>query len=443
MPFFSTASRFPVLVVTALLALSLWPVSAQAADEDYAPVDRPGPELTVPQADLEAALQCVGDFSGDLQPVLFVPPTGASGGQTFDWNYGNVFATEGRTFCALGIPRQSLDDIQVSAEYIVHGIREMHERAGRRIAVLGHSQGGMSPRWALRFWPDTRAMVDDQIGMAASHHGTTLVDQACSALLPCAGAVWQQRSVSNFMAALNSRQETFAGSDYTSIYTLFDEVVQPTTGPTPASELRTGDGDISNVVVQDICPLNIYEHLAIGTIDPVTHALVMDALNNDGPADPARIPASVCLQLLMPGVQPLALDYLAVLAAVPHVATVPVSFANLPRAPVTPVEPALRCYVLAAGCPVVPDETGGNPVTPVDTGTDVPADGTGGAAPVVPASTGSSAPALSGGGTVSTDGQGLPAAGAASHAGLVLAGLLALALGTQVVSARRFLDRLA
>ena len=77
MPLFSTASRFPVLVV-ALLALSLWPVSAQAADEDYAPVDRPGPELTVPQAELEAALECVGDFSGDLQPVLFVPPTGAN-----------------------------------------------------------------------------------------------------------------------------------------------------------------------------------------------------------------------------------------------------------------------------------------------------------------------------------------------------------------------------
>lgn len=30
----------------------------------------------------------------------------------------------------------------------------------------------MVPRWALRFWPDTRAMVDDVIGLDPSHHGT-------------------------------------------------------------------------------------------------------------------------------------------------------------------------------------------------------------------------------------------------------------------------------
>lgn len=441
MPASPPAARSSLLILVALLAVTLWPVAAQAADEDYAPVDRPGPELTVPQADLEAALQCVGDFAGDLQPVLFVPPTGASGGQTFDWNYGSFFASEGRTYCTLGIPRQSLDDIQVSAEYVVHGIREMHDRAGRPIAVLGHSQGGMSPRWALRFWPDTRAMVDDQIGMAASHHGTTLVDQACSVLLPCAGAVWQQRSVSSFMAALNSRQETFAGTDYTSIYTRYDEVVQPTTGPAPASELRTGDGDVSNVVVQDVCPLNAMEHLLVGTVDGVTHALVMDALNHDGPADPSRIPASVCLQLYMPGINLLALDFLAVLAAVPHVATVPVSFANLAGAPVTPAEPPLRCYVHAAGCPLVPDEDGGEPVEP-DAGTPVSTD----VAPVVPASTGPeqvTGPVLAGGGTVSLHAQGLPATGAASHAGVVLTGLLAVLLGTQLLSTRRLLERLA
>ena len=46
----------------------------------------------------------------------------------------------------------------------------------------------MVPRWALRFWPDTRPMVDDQIGMAPSNHGT---DTAAHAARPggCAAGV--------------------------------------------------------------------------------------------------------------------------------------------------------------------------------------------------------------------------------------------------------------
>jgi phage FluMu protein gp41 len=32
----------------------------------------------------------------------------------------------------------------------------MYAMARRQIAIIGHSQGGMSMRWPLRFWPDTR-----------------------------------------------------------------------------------------------------------------------------------------------------------------------------------------------------------------------------------------------------------------------------------------------
>ena len=45
---------------------------------------------------------------------------------------------------------------------------------GRQIDILGHSQGGLQPRWMTRFFPHTRALVDDLVTLAAPHHGTTL-----------------------------------------------------------------------------------------------------------------------------------------------------------------------------------------------------------------------------------------------------------------------------
>jgi hypothetical protein len=221
--------------------------------------------------------------------------------------------------------------------------------AHRRIAIMGHSQGGMSMRWALRFWPDTRAMVDDVIGFSGSNHGTTVGGPGICGL-GCPPADWQQFAGSNFIEALNSYAETFLGISYTEIYTHTDEVVQPNNGPDPSAALSTGGGSITNVATQQICQLDIDEHLLIGTVDPVAYALAVDALTHPGPADPARIPKSDCSQLSMPGVNPLNLsNYLETLAAAPGLLSVAVT----PLAPIATgvqnvkTEPALPCYVFA------------------------------------------------------------------------------------------------
>jgi hypothetical protein len=65
--------------------------------------------------------------------------------------------------------------------------------------------------YALRFWPDTRAMVDDLIGLSPSNHGTLDAIPLCE--VGCAASIWQQRSNAKFIAALNSRAETFAHRD--------------------------------------------------------------------------------------------------------------------------------------------------------------------------------------------------------------------------------------
>jgi hypothetical protein len=204
----------------------------------------------VPAAELAAAMTCHGDPASGPEPVLLNPATGVTPEQNYSWNYARAFTAQHRYWCWVTIPDRTLEDIQRSGEFLVHAIRTMHAAAGRRIAVMGHSQGGMSMRWALRFWPDTRAMVDDVIGMAGSNHGTRTLP--CGGLRPtCPPADWQQSDKANFIAALNSGAETFAGISYTEIYSHTDEVVTPNaSAASSSSSLRTGAGMISNVATQ-------------------------------------------------------------------------------------------------------------------------------------------------------------------------------------------------
>jgi hypothetical protein len=320
-------------------------VPACAGAVTYAPVDQPGPPLSVSQDKLDASLECSGNLTAGPAPVLFIPGTGSNPHSNFSWNWEPALTSLGISWCAVTLPGNALGDVQVAGEYVVNGIRTMYSRAGRKISIIGHSQGGMLPRWPLRFWPDTRAMVDDQIGFAPSNHGTTGAELLCA--LRCAAADWQQSDKSEFIKALNSYQETFPGISYTEIYSHFDEIVTPNSDDTGSSSLHGGGGDITNVAIQDLCPLDPSEHLAIGTQDDVAYDLAVDALEHPGPADPARAQASdgaICTPLkLMPGINPV--TYPADLAS----AAIDLG-ANTATAPQVSSEPPLACYVTAS-CP--------------------------------------------------------------------------------------------
>jgi triacylglycerol esterase/lipase EstA (alpha/beta hydrolase family) len=229
--------------------------------------------------------------------VLLIPGTGLTPEPNFSWNYARAFAAQGRPFCTVELPESATGDIQVAAEYVVHALRTM----GEGTDVVGYSQGGMIGRWALKYWPDARDLVDDLVGLAPSNHGTLDADVLCAAG-PCAAAIHQQALAADFLAALNDGTETFPGIDYTVAYSLTDQIVVPNLVPPRSSPLR---GDAANVAVQQICPGHVAEHLAMGTYDPVAYAVALDALDADGPADPGRIDRRVCLEPYMPGVDPL------------------------------------------------------------------------------------------------------------------------------------------
>jgi hypothetical protein len=335
---------------TAIAAIVLGVLGASPAHAatSYAPLNAKGPPLTVSAATVAAATKCSpGVDHATRQPVLLSPATGVTADQNYSWNYERAFSARGIPWCQVTMPMRTLQDIQISAEYLVRAIRSMNARAGRRIAVMGHSQGGMSMRWALRFWPDTRTKVDDIVGWAGSNHGTNAGGDCSSG---CTPASWQQGAKANFIAALNSRAETFPGVSYTEVYTHLDEVVTPNADDSGSSSLHGGGGQITNVATQDLCPADPYEHLQIGTVDPVAYALAIDALEHPGPARESRIPASVCSQVYQPGVDPANANmYLQILAGAPGLAAVPAPV-NVVGVPTPKTEPPLRCYVFA-GCP--------------------------------------------------------------------------------------------
>ncbi len=314
------------------LLLALLAAGSVQAKSPFAPLDRPGPPLRVDREKLRDSLSCsAGVKDAARAPVLLVPATGVNSDQNFSWNYENLFDQQGIPYCdsdQAGRRNTNLTDIQRRGQYLTYAIRKMSAMAGRRIAIVGHSQGGMAMRWPLRFWPDTRSMVDDVIGFAGTNRGT---DEAKDCTDECSPAAAQQSSDSNFIRALNSRAETFRGISYTEVATERDQTVTPQ----PYASSVSGPGRITNVLVQEVCPNSIAEHLQVGTVDSAAAALALDALDHDGPAKPERISPLVCASPYHPGV-----DYLT---APPQIVD---ALKNLyvDGGPTGP-EPKLRCYV--------------------------------------------------------------------------------------------------
>ena len=329
--------------MVATIALSVAATAHAAGAAPYAPANRHGPALRVPVAKLRASLSCTRGVKRGMarRPILLVPGTNLDPRPNFGWNYMRAFAARHWPYCSVTLPRHAMADVQTAGEYVVHALRAVARRAGRRVDVLGYSQGGMVPRWALRFWPGTRGLVRDLVGLDPSNHGTLNAEALCQA--SCPPAYWQQASGARFIEALNSRAETFRGVDYTVVYSRADEVVVPNLDASGSSSLHTGRGRIANVAVQDVCPADASDHLAMGTYDPVGYALAIDAFTHRGPASAARVPGATCQRPFQPGVDEstFASDYAGFAATIGRAAQ---------ESPEVPAEPPLRCYVFARGC---------------------------------------------------------------------------------------------
>ena len=148
-----------------------------------------------------------------------------------------------------------------------------------RVSMVGHSQGGMMPRYYIKYLGGD-GLVEDLVGLSPSNHGTTVAGGSSSGSTQGCESCDQQMAGSDFLQALNTPDETPGDVDYTQVVTRYDEVVVPYT-----SGFLSGDRS-TNVTLQDYCPANTAEHVSI-PMDRQAIAWVLEAFGHDGPADPA------------------------------------------------------------------------------------------------------------------------------------------------------------
>lgn len=191
-----------------------------------------------------------------------------------------------------GVPFfHGLGPVEKSAEQLDAFVDKVLAATGADEAdIVGHSQGGMMPRHYLKFLGGADE-VNALVGIAPSNHGTTL--GGLTALLPyfpgardllseATPALADQVAGSDFLTRLNAGGDTVPGVRYTVIATRYDQVVTPY-----RSSYLTGP-DVRNVLLQDLCPVDLSEHLAIALFDRIVFHEVANAL------DPARAKPTTC-----------------------------------------------------------------------------------------------------------------------------------------------------
>jgi len=310
-----------IAVVTALVAVLFGQADRAMAASN--------PPLTIPTATLRAALHCPTSFSHPgHEAVLLVHGTGTNYRESWSWGYADGLGGMGYDVCGVDLPGYALGDIQDSTEYVVYAIDRIYTATGRKVDVVGHSQGNLELRWAVKWWPGLWAKVDDMVYLGSPAHGVVAGNLSC--VVPCGPPAYQMRPGSRLLAALNYGDETPGPISNTSIYSYTDEAVVPWS-------TAVTDG-ATNIAVQSVCPGRVVSHGGL-LYDAVTFRLVVDALSHAGPASPGRLPSGRCLEVLAPGV------------SAADVATVKTLFAVTVLARIVAarrvwIEPALKAYAL-------------------------------------------------------------------------------------------------
>ncbi len=228
-----------------------------------------------------------GDMSDSwqaLSPLLY-----DHGYCVFALNYGSYNGSG-----AIGI--YAVGSIPASAAALGRFVdRVLAATGASQVDIVGHSQGGMMPRYYVKFLRGA-SKVHTLIGLASSNHGTSLDGlftlagyfPGANATLSDCPACSEQEAGSPFMTALNAGGDTVPGVAYTVIESRNDEVVTPY-----QSAFLTGS-NVHDITLQNQCALDQGEHLSM-PYDHIADADVLTALDPLHPAQPACTPVAPVL----------------------------------------------------------------------------------------------------------------------------------------------------
>jgi triacylglycerol esterase/lipase EstA (alpha/beta hydrolase family) len=184
---------------------------------------------------------------------------------------------------------------QSAAELSSFVSRVLTATGARQVDFVGHSQGGMMPRYYLKFLGGA-TKVDALVGLAPSNHGTTVDGlftlasffPGATGFFGLCPACEEQAAGSAFLNRLNAGGDTVARPSYTVIQSANDEVVTPYT-----SAFLSGPS-VTNIRLQDQCALDQGEHLSM----PYDHIADGDVLNALDPAHAAPPPCTPILPIV-------------------------------------------------------------------------------------------------------------------------------------------------
>jgi triacylglycerol esterase/lipase EstA (alpha/beta hydrolase family) len=169
--------------------------------------------------------------------------------------------------------------------------RVLAATGAREVDLVGHSQGGMMPRWYVKYLGGA-AKVHTLVGLTPSNHGTTLlglstlarfIPGASTVLLWGGPALEDQRLGSSFNRTLDAGGDTVSGVTYTVIASRYDEVVTPYT-----NSFLSGPS-VTNITLQSGCIVNFTEHLGVA-YDRRALRMTLNALDPGGARTPPCVP---------------------------------------------------------------------------------------------------------------------------------------------------------
>lgn len=181
-----------------------------------------------------------------------------------------------------GSPIQTVGPVAGTASKLAEfGDKVLAATGASKLDVVGHSQGGMNPRYWIKYLGGA-SKIGKLIGLAPSNHGTELFGllSLVHRIPPTRDLVGlpfpsfnDQTRGSKFITELNAGGETVPGIDYTVIETRNDEVVTPY-----RSAFLKRAPNVHNVLLQDVCAQDQADHIGL-SYDPIAQRLAMNALD--------------------------------------------------------------------------------------------------------------------------------------------------------------------